>query len=67
METKNKFPENEFHAVEFMRQVRSEMTEKYMQDKEQYLEYLKKVMEDFKLRQEKPTAKRRFCNNRALR
>ena len=53
METRNKFPENEFHAVEFMRQVRSEMTEKYMQDKEQYLEYLKKVMEDFKLRQEK--------------
>lgn len=53
METRNKTTENEFHAVDFMRQVRSEMTEKYLQDKEQYLEYLKKAMEDFKLRQEK--------------
>ena len=53
MENKNNTTENEFHAVDFMRQVRSEMTERYLQDKEQYWEYLKKAMEDFKLRQEK--------------
>jgi hypothetical protein len=42
-----------FHAVEFMYHVRSELTEQFLQDKQQYLNYLKKVMEDFKGRQKK--------------
>lgn len=53
MKTQNKTKEKEFHAVEFMRQVRSELSEKYLQDKVQYLEDLKNAMEDFKRRQEK--------------
>lgn len=52
METKNK-SEKEFHAVDFMRQVRSEMTEQFLQDRQKYLEYLKQAMEDFKIRQKK--------------
>lgn len=52
MET-NKKPEKEFHAVDFMRQVRSEMTEEFLQDRQKYLDYLKKTMEDFKVRQKK--------------
>jgi len=39
----------EFHAVDFMRQVRGELTEQFSQDRQQYLDYLKKAMEDFKL------------------
>jgi len=50
---KNKKTEMEFHAVDFMRQVRSELTEQFLQDKQKYLDYLKKTMEDFKLRQKK--------------
>ena len=53
MGTKNKTTEKDFHAVEFMREVRNEMTEKFSQDKQKYLAYLKKAMEDFKLRQKK--------------
>ncbi len=53
METQNKAIEGEFHAVDFMRQVRSDLSEKYFHDKEQYLKDLKKAMEDFKRRQEK--------------
>jgi len=50
---KNKEIEKEFHAVEFMREVRNEMTEQFLQDKQKYFDYLKQVMEDFKLRQKK--------------
>lgn len=50
MET-NKHLDQDFHAVEFMRKVRSELTEHFLSDKQNYLDYLKKVMEDFKLRQ----------------
>jgi hypothetical protein len=53
MKTKNKTTEKEFHAVEFMRQVRGELTQQYLQDKQKYLDYLKKAMEDFKVRQKK--------------
>jgi len=49
----NKKTDKEFHAVEFMRKVREELTEQYSQDKQKYLEYLKKSMQDFKLKQEK--------------
>ena len=52
MET-NKKTEEEFHTIDFMRQVRSELTEQFLQDKQKYLDYLKKTMEDFKLRQKK--------------
>jgi len=52
MET-NKKTEKEFHAVDFMRQVRNELTEQFFMDKQKYLDYLKKAMEDFKLRQRK--------------
>jgi hypothetical protein len=53
METKNETTEKEFHAVEFMRRVRSELTQQYLQDKQKYLDYLRKAMEDFKLKQKK--------------
>ncbi len=53
METRNKADEKEFHAVEFMRQVRGILSEKYLHDKTQYLEDLKNAMLDFKRRQEK--------------
>jgi len=43
--------EDEFHAVEFMRKVRGELTEQYLLDKQKYLDFLKKAMEEFKLRQ----------------
>lgn len=52
METKNNIIETEFRAVDFMRKVRSELSEKYLQNKEQYMKDLKKAMEDFKRRQE---------------
>ena len=53
MENKNKNTTADFHAVEFMRQVRSELTEQFLQDKQKYLDYLKRAMDDFKLRQKK--------------
>jgi hypothetical protein len=48
----NKKTEKKFHAVDFMRQVRSELTEQFLHDKQKYLDYLRKAMDDFKLRQE---------------
>lgn len=53
METNNKQAKKEFHSVEFMRQVRSELTEQFLQDKQKYLTNLKQVMNDFKLQQKK--------------
>jgi hypothetical protein len=50
---KNKQTEKEFHAVEFMRQVRSELTEQFLHDRKKYLAYLKQAMENFKLKQKK--------------
>ena len=61
METQNKANQKEFHAVEFMREVRSELSEKYLQDKSQYLEDLKKAMADFKRRQEKAYSQQEYC------
>jgi len=60
METKNKTIEKEFHAVEFMRQVRSELTQQYLKDKQKYLDYLKKAMEDFKLKQKKAYSQQKY-------
>ncbi len=53
MKTMKKKTESEFQAVEFMRKRRSELSEKYLQDKEQYMRDLKKALEDFKCRQKK--------------
>ena len=44
--------ENEFHAVEFMRKVREELSNLYNTDKERYFIELKEAMENFKNRQE---------------
>lgn len=51
MKQKSETIEKEFHAVDFMRKIRSEMTEQFSNDRKKYLEYLKKAMEDFKLKQ----------------
>lgn len=53
MKTQNKNTDNQFHAVDFMRQVRRELSKKYLQDKDQYLQDLKTAMENFKRKQEK--------------
>lgn len=53
MKTQTKNMDNEFHAVDFMRQVRSELSQKYLHDKEQYLQDLKNAMKDFKRKQKK--------------
>jgi hypothetical protein len=45
--------ENNFHAVEFMRKVRDEMSNLYNTDKKQYFQEIKQAMEDFKARQKK--------------
>lgn len=50
---KNKQAAKRFHAVEFMREARSKMTEEYYKDKDKYLANLRKAMEDFKRRQKK--------------
>lgn len=50
---KNKQTKKEFHAVEFMRQIRHELTDQFLLDKQKYLDYLKQAMKDFKLRQKK--------------
>ncbi|MET4083441.1 hypothetical protein ABIB40_003412 [Pedobacter sp. UYP30] len=36
-----------------MRKIRSELTEQFLQDKEKYLKYIRKVMEYFKSEQNK--------------
>lgn len=53
MENKNKNTPVEFHAVEFMRQVRNELTQQFLKDRQKYFDYLKRAMEEFKLRQKK--------------
>lgn len=37
METKSKTTEKEFHAVDFMRQVRRELTQQFLQEKIAFL------------------------------
>ena len=51
METQNNIPGTEFHAVDFMRQVRLKLSEQFLQDKQKYLNFLKHAMEDLKSRQ----------------
>ncbi|MCX6350265.1 MAG: hypothetical protein NTX03_00195 [Bacteroidetes bacterium] len=44
---KNK-PEKKFKAVDFMRQIREEMSKLYNTDKQRYFEEIRKAMADFK-------------------
>ena len=44
---------NNFHAVDFMRKVREELSNLYNNDKKRYFEEIKKAMQEFKARQEK--------------
>jgi hypothetical protein len=48
---KNKQTDKEFHAVEFMREVRSQLTEEFLNDKQKYVQDLRKAVEKFKLQQ----------------
>ena len=43
----------EFKAVEFMREVRNELSEEFLKDKKKYLKSLKDTMANFKLQQMK--------------
>ncbi len=53
MKTNNNIDSKDFHAVEFMRQVRAEMTELFFKDKKKYLEYLDQAMKEFREKQKK--------------
>ena len=55
MKTNNNNENKEFHAVDFMRQVRSELTEQFLKDKQKYLDYLHQVMAEFKQKQSSTT------------
>ena len=52
MKIRNNKINNQFHAVDFMRQVRGELSKKHLEDKEQYLLDLKTAMESFKRKQQ---------------
>jgi hypothetical protein len=41
-------PDREFHVMEFIRQVRAEMNELYLHDRQQYLLSLKEAVKDYK-------------------
>jgi hypothetical protein len=40
----------EFHVMEFVRSVRAEMNELYLQDKQKYIDALREASADYKLR-----------------
>ncbi|MDR3350145.1 MAG: hypothetical protein LBN98_00665 [Prevotellaceae bacterium] len=50
--------DQEFHVMEFVRKVRAEMNELYLQDKQKYISALRDASADYKLRREQ--------NNRIL-
>lgn len=52
MQTNKKLNE-EFHTVDYMRQIRNQYTDNFFADKQKYLDQLKKAMQDFKLKQTK--------------
>ena len=51
MQTQNNKIEKNFHAVEYMREVSEKLSEQYLTDKEKYLEFVRKAMEEFKSKQ----------------
>jgi hypothetical protein len=53
MQTQNNKIEKGFHAVEYMREVREKLSEQYLTDKEKYLEFVRKAMEEFKKKNER--------------
>jgi hypothetical protein len=61
METKIK---NNFKAVEFMRQVRNELSDLYHKDKQRYHDELKKSMSDFVNIRTKPAANKNIAASR---
>ena len=54
MQIQNNKIDKNFHAVEYMREVREKLSEQYLTDKEKYLEFVRKAMEEFKSKQIKP-------------
>jgi hypothetical protein len=42
--------DKEFHVMEFVRKVRAEMNELYIQDKQKYISDLREAAADYKLR-----------------
>ncbi len=42
--------DNDFHAVDYMRQVRAKLSQQYLADKESYLQFVRQAMSDFKAR-----------------
>ncbi len=50
MKTKTK-SKKAFKAVEFMREVRNDLSEEFLKDKKKYLKSLKDAMANFKLQQ----------------
>lgn len=50
-QTVNKTTEKDFHAVEYMRQIREKLSAQYQTDKQKYLARAREAMAAFKLRQ----------------
>lgn len=42
--------EKEFHAVEYMREIRSKLSELALRDRQKYKDYLNKAMEEYRNR-----------------
>ncbi len=47
----NETADKDFHAVEYMRQIREKLSVQYQTDKQKYLERAREAMAAFKLRQ----------------
>jgi len=52
----NQMDEKKFKAVDFMREVRQQLTEEYLKDKEKYFSDLKRVSENFRKKRVKQIA-----------
>ncbi|MEO6721912.1 MAG: hypothetical protein ABIN67_16205 [Ferruginibacter sp.] len=50
-QTISKTADKDFHAVDYMRQVREKLSAQYQADKQKYLERAREAMAAFKLRQ----------------
>ncbi len=60
--TKNSNTIEGFHAVDFMRQTRQKLSDLYQSDPQQYLDRLKRAMEDFTSKRAKPAANSGFAS-----
>ncbi len=52
-QTVSKTADKDFHAVEYMREIRAKLSAQYETDKQKYLERAREAMAAFKLRQSK--------------